>query len=882
VPDDLGEEIRQHLEQKTEQLMREGKPRVEAEREAKIAFGNATLIREQGHEVWQWPFSSVLGDLRYALRLFSKSPGFALAITLTLTLGIGANFAVFNTLYSLLLESLPVHEPGRLVHLALRSREGGPFGISDAPINLNLPIMELIQQGAHSFRGVLGWYGQDYPIAEGIAQRTTPGALLTGNAFSVLGLKPAAGRLLEPQDDQPGGGAGGWAVVISYRFWQAHYGGSEAAVGSKLRISGLTATVVGVAPRGFDSVLLDNHPSVYLPMEFKAAVDGPHTNLHQSGVLWLTCLARLRPGISQMQAAAEMNALWPGILDATTAPKMRHLRFVEGLRFQVLPGRTGWSYLRLAYAKPLKVLQVLVAVVFLLCCTNIGGLCVARAIARKQEFETRSALGAGRARLVRQVLMESLTLAFPGALIAVLFAWGADQVLMPMTGAYGMQIAPRFTAWIWVGILPVACLSSMLFGLFPAMLVSKFAQQTGNPGIARTGVGAFERRAAWFYLPVQIAMSLILVFAAGLFTATLSHLRHDNLGFETAGVYLTTLDFGKAPLSADDKLRLERRLTGTLVGEPGVFAASMAMNTPLNGSLASNEFAALQDAAARPVTLDTNDVGSGYFKAMGTPLLRGREFGDQRASECIVNQSAARRLFSRPSPVGQTLRVFENQLNGDVHRSDCLIVGEVGDAKYDTLREIPPATVYRAWGSTARDPANPVLVIRAVSIRAAKEAFAKAMSEVAPQATQNEVIAFAEQVDGSVQRERMLVVLSNFFAILALAISAVGVFGVTAWTATRRTREIGVRSALGATRRNITRTFLVEAVRTAAVGSIAGTVAALLTTKWVNSLLYGIRPGDPALLLASIGVLGAVVLLAAYLPARRAASIDPMQALRQE
>jgi ABC-type antimicrobial peptide transport system permease subunit len=232
--------------------------------------------------------------------------------------------------------------------------------------------------------------------------------------------------------------------------------------------------------------------------------------------------------------------------------------------------------------------------------------------------------------------------------------------------------------------------------------------------------------------------------------------------------------------------------------------------------------------------------------------------------------------------VGESLRIFETQMNGDVHRHDCVIVGEVADAKYDTLREIPPATVYRAWGSTERQVATPGLVMRARSIKAAKEAFATATGEVAPQALQSDVIAFSQQVDASVQRERMLLVLSNFFAILALAMSAVGVFGVTAWTATRRTREIGVRSALGATRPNITRTFLVEAVRTAAIGSIAGSIAGLFAAKWLHSLLYGIRPGDPTLLLTSIGVLGGIVLLAAYLPARRAASIDPMQALRQE
>lgn len=882
---DLHEEIQEHLEEQTQHLMRDGLSRHEAKRQAHIAFGNPSLVKEHSDEVWMWPFlTTVIADVRYALRQLHKSLGFTIAATLTLMLGIGANLATFNLLDALLLESLPVHDPDSLVHLAAHNGMAA-FGDANAPINLNLPIIEAIQQRAQSFEGVIGWTGRDFTLDENGNVRTFPGALVSGNAFGVLGLKPAAGRLLEAQDDRPGGGSGGWVAVVSYGFWREHYGGSPAIVGQRVTLADQSVTIVGVAPRGFDSIVLDNHPTFYLPLEFDVASRGERSILHSAGAMWLTTLARLKPGVSRAQAAAEMNSLWPGIMDTVVPAKMRHAPFIESMGPSVLPGRTGWSYLRVTYSRPVKILQGMVGLLFLLCCANLAGLCLARAAARQQEFAIRGALGAARARLLRQVLIESLVLALPGAFIAVLFAWQGDRLLTPMLRLGGMRLTVHFDPWLFLIAPCAAAIAAALFGILPAWFASRFAPaplktQTGS-SVRSTGAG---RAASWLFLPLQIAVSLVLVVGAGLLTATLSHLRVDNLGFETNNVYLAGIDFTKLRLGTEQALHLERNIADRLKQMPGVTAASTA--TPLNGSLATSGFLAIEGIhpTDKPVELDTNEVGAGYFTVFGTPLLAGNDFSGTPADAgaCILNQSAARRLLGSVNPIGHTIRVFQPQMNGEVHTRDCQVIGEVADAKYDTLREDPPATVYQAFGAGGHEPAVVTFAFRARSTSEARSAFARTMDELGKGTSRGDLIAFSEQVDASLQRERMLALLSNFFGFVALLLSAIGVFGVMGWTVTQRTAEIGVRMALGATRSSILSRFLARACRVAYVGLAVGVAGAWLTTRSLRSLLYGVGPSDLSIFFISVVVLLGTVVLAAYFPARRAASIDPMEALRRE
>lgn len=895
MDDDLQQEIRQHLDEKIEGLMAEGISRTEAERRARVAFGNATVIEERSRLVWMWPaIESILSDIRFAARQLRKAPGFALTAVLTLALGIGANLAIFSILNALLLESLPVHDPDSLVHLAARSKTSTvQFGMTDVPMNLNLPIIEQIEQRARSFDGVFGWAAYAFGLQESDASRSFPGALVGGDAFRVLGVHPAAGRLLTALDDRPGGGPDGWAAVLSYGFWLEHYGASPDVVGRHVRLSDQSVTIVGVAPRGFEGIELGQHPDLFLPLEFETAVQGPRSMLHSAAGGWLITMARLRPGVSRTQASVEMDALWPGILDATTPPQVRHKQFIENLEFEVSPGRSGWSYLRLVYARPLAMMQAMVGIVLLLCCANLAGLCLARATARQQEFSIRGALGAARWRLLRQVLVENAVLTLPGALLGILFAQQADRILLPFVGQdlgdMRLTVHPGYA----VVLVAAGCsvLAAALFGILPALLAARSApstvmaaatRQSGRRGWIFKGDGLARQ----IFLPLQIALSLVLVIVSTLMASTLGHLRNDNIGFHADGVYLGRLDFFKLPLTPEQLAALNRSIVERVAQMPGIVSASAAENTPLNGALESHDFAALTNGAqnAKPADMDANEITGRYFETMGTRFLQGRDFNNSEAdaNSCIVNQTAARWLFGSVSPVSRSLRRFDISTTGVTTSRDCQVVGVVEDAKYDSLREDPPATVYTRFGSNSHNLPGMTLVIRARSMADARNAYAKTMRELGRGSPQAELTEFSKQVESSIARERLMSLLSSFFALLALILSAIGIYGVMNWSVAQRTGEIGIRMALGASRHSILRGVLGQVLWLGVAGVVAGGMGAFFAAQSLRSLLWGVEPANPIIFGLSAVVLAATVLLSAFFPARRAASVDPMQALRSE
>ncbi|MBV8113199.1 MAG: ABC transporter permease, partial [Silvibacterium sp.] len=405
---DLSEEMRAHLEEKTEQFMREGMNRDEAEHAARRAFGNTTLIEERSREPWQWPrIESIWADLKYGLRQMRKSPGFMITAVLTLALGIGANTGIFTLMHALLLKGLPVPEPYRLVRIALDI--AAPNGVvSDQPLNVFL--LESIERHAKSLSGAFGWSPYDFVLKEDTGLHIYSGAVVSGNAFQVLGIVPAAGRLLTPADDQRGGGPDGWAAVISHRFWQQHYHADPSIVGRHLTLTDHSVTIVGVAPQGFEGVFVAMHPDFYLPLEYEPVMRGAGSLLRQPGNLWLSVWARLRPGVARETASAEMTSLYRTAMEETLPPAVRHIAVVERSRFALRPGGRGWSDLRAQYARPLFLLQILVGVVLVVCCVNLAGLFLARAAARESEYAIRGALGAARLRLMQQLLVESLLL----------------------------------------------------------------------------------------------------------------------------------------------------------------------------------------------------------------------------------------------------------------------------------------------------------------------------------------------------------------------------------------------------------------------------------------------------------------------------------------
>jgi predicted permease len=401
----LRAEMQFHLESLIAENVAAGMSSEEARYAAMLAFGNATVANEQTQEVWGWTWlERLLQDLRFAMRQIRRAPVFALIAILTLALGIGANNAVFTLTHALLLSGLPVADPDRLVRLAIDLKGAGADAPSDAP--LNLPMLQALGRRSHSFSGIFGWSIYGFRPQRGDTRRGILGATVSGNAFQVLGIRPAAGRLINAADDQPGGGPDGWAGVISYRDWVQRYHADPSVIGRHILVTDHPVTIVGVAPQSFEGMLVGQHPDLYLPLEFDGALNG-EAGLHNGGTLWLITFARLRRGVSREQAQAEMSAIFPSVQDEVMPPRFRHAPFVEKARLAVRRGGTGWSELQMQYTKPLVLLQILVIVVLLICCANLSGLFLAHTAARQQEFAIRAALGAARFRLMRQLFVEA-------------------------------------------------------------------------------------------------------------------------------------------------------------------------------------------------------------------------------------------------------------------------------------------------------------------------------------------------------------------------------------------------------------------------------------------------------------------------------------------
>jgi predicted permease len=886
---ELAAELESHLQMHIEDNLRAGMTPEEARRDARIKLGGVEQTKQAYRERSTFPWmENLLRDVRYALRQLRKSPGFAITAILTLTLGIGANTAIFTLMNALLLRSLPVQDPDRLVRLSVTDARMVSNGRAfEAPTNY--PIIRLLQQRARAFDGVFGWSNYTFVLKQDGTQKGYPGALVGGNAFGVLGVRPAAGRLLNAQDDQTGGGPDGWAAVISHAFWVEHDHGDPNIVGKHVMLTDHSVTIVGVAPQGFDGILVGDRPDFYLPLHFEPVIRGSGSELLSPAGLWLTTMARLAPGDTRQQAAGELATLWPGILDAVIPGKFRHTALIENSRLAVMPGRTGWSILRSQYRQPLLLLQWMVAAVLLICCANLAGLSMVRATARHHEFAIRGALGASRIRLARQLLAESLLLTVAGALLGIVFAWMASRSLLTYFKIGGSGAALSVHPDITVLGVTFGCsvLCGLLVGIFPALLVGRISRNSAalrnTHNERRTRDGVLGR---YFFVPLQLALSLVLVVFAGLLGVTLVHIRSQHAGFSVDNVYFIPADFERLPQKGKALVELYQRMQHRLAQMPGIEQASLVEEPPLSGMSHTGDFSALQGKSegVRDRHIHLNDVAAGYFAALGTRLLGGRDFllSDSGGDDCILNQSAATTFFPGQSAIGQTLRRNDRILMQDSPLPECVVVGIVEDAKYDNMREPAPRTVYLPFGTATLRLFSMYFVLRGRSQKEAVAAYRAVLHEMAPISPETAVTAFHEQFDESIARERLLALLSAFFAGLALMLSAIGIYGLLAWYVSRRTNEIGIRMALGATRRNILLLVARQVAALLLVGVVAGGALALLATRWVRSVLFGVGMYTPTIYLLALAALVLVAMVAAYLPARRAASIDPMQALRAE
>ena len=881
---DLEEEMRVNLELQAESNMERGMTAIEARRQARLRLGDTLVsIEKVRDQELMTALESWYRDVVIGLRALRRTPVFCVTAVLTLAIGIGANTAVFTVLYGLLLRSLPVRHPRQLVLLGVEA--------TGRPLETWLPwqTFDALRRRQRSFSGLSAWTWDDVPMkdSEGALRQYSAG-MISGDAFSLLGMRPYLGRLIGPSDDVRAGPPQGWPVVLSYRFWRERYGGDVHAIGRQVRIGDAVATIVGVTPPGFDGVWPGVALKMYLPLQFLPVAE-PQIDINGAqSHFGCSVVARLRDGVSMASATAEIRSYDKTLLRQSVPLALQQDPLFPNVRIGLVTGRTGIpSFVGHAFLAPLLLMQGLAAVVLVLCCVNVGGLMMSRVHTRRHEFAVRTALGGARWRLVRQYLTESLLIAVAGAALGVAAAWyGIEFLLRFFRGPMmfeGLQVQPDSVVFLVTGALAVV--TTLLFGTVPGLRAG-----CSDPGTLLASRGAPASRthiAGRAFIPAQVALSLMLVAVATLLSQSLIRLRSEHTGFAANHVTIQTPPFHKLSQHAEIRLDLYQRMVERLQQMPGMRSAAVTYYTPFTGYQAMGRFEAMDSAGLPPIRMAWNDVGPGYFRTMETRILSGREFqrSERRPDVCVLNQSAAARLFSHQSAVGRYVRQQASDGDdGGVRRNIvCRVVGVAEDAKFANLRDPPPPTVYFPVSTiTIGEAGNLVFLMNADTEPHAISAYRTAISEIAPTVPLVLFVTMKEQMDAALGNQRIITIMSNVFAVLALFLSAIGLYGLLSSSVAQRTGEIGVRIALGAERGTVLRMILREALGLLGLGVVLGAAGLVFAVRFVQSMLFGLSAFDPATLLGTAAVLTLVTLFAGLVPAIHAASVDPMRALRIE
>lgn len=877
-PDEgLAEELDEHRVQLEEEYRARGLSAGEARRQARLTLGAQPSIRERVRdESWLVVWEDVWRDTRLGLRSLRRHPVFAIATILTLAVGIGANTLVFTLLHGLLMRTLPVTAPERLARISMTMPD-----LPSSRLGLPYPMFAEMANGNSSFEDVSGWTMGSVAIkdADGSLRQEQAG-LLTGNGFRILGLRAHAGRLIEEGDDKPGGGPGGWSMVLSYSVWRDRFAADPAVIGRSMQVYGEMVTVVGVAPREFAGVWTGNRPAAFLPMHFMNVLIGRDVLHAPGGYLSIPSVARLRPGATIEQANAEMTTRQAEWLRQYFSARERRPA-VPGARIIVETARTGLpTFESTSYASPLALMQGLAGIVLLLCCVNVSGLMLVRVEHRQREFAIRTAIGAARSRLIRQYLTESLTVAFAGAACGGWAAWyGVDWLAgffrSPNSG-YALALQPDGTVFGVTSALAVV--AALVAGLLPAwragssVAVDALRSRTS---FGRTGSGRL-------FVPVQVALSLVLVTLAGLMSQSLQRLRTEDPGFALDRVTIQTAPFHMLRMTGEAKLDLYERMTERMELSRRIESASFTWYTPMTGYQASAQFET--SGANTRQTMTYNSVGPGYFRTMGIKLVAGREFqrGERRDDVCVINEAAAQKLFQGDgSAIDRFVTTADEKQFPQSLR--CRVVGVAASAKFAHLREPPQATVYYPVGASVLPKAwNLVFLINAPNKAQAIAAYREALEELSPVTPLVLFATLREQMDAALGSERAVTTLCNLFGGLSLFLSAIGLYAMLSTNVSRRTGEMGVRLALGAERGAVARMVLGDALRLVGSGMAVGAVALAAVAGYAKSLLYGVSAFDPLTLALSVFTIFAVGAAAAIWPALRAAAVDPAVALRAQ
>ena len=872
VERELDDELKFHIESLVERLIAQGVPADEARSAALRKFGVVAPLQEEcrDHRRTGW-IEDFFYDLRYVFRVLAKSPGFAAVALLSLALGIGANSAIFSLFETIVLRELPVQRPGELVQIAAGDGR-------NTRTQFSYPIYERLRANSSMFADLFAWHLVNVWAGEGESMEWISVAQVTDRYFAGLGASARLGRVLGEEKAQPA------VAVLSHDWWTARFHQDPGVIGQELRLGGLRFTIVGVMPQQFFGVEVGKSADVYMPLEAHRLLAPYSDFLTTPDVSWLPMMGRLHSQDRLQQAMAGFPAVWRSAVEASGA-RTGGPNPIRNFKGELRPAAHGISRLRFQFSRPLNILFWVAGLVLLIACVNLANLLLARAFTRQREIALRTAIGASSGRLFRQLLTESLVLAAGGAALGLLFAQWSTAILISLLSSrsnpvsLAVSINPRvllFTAGLGI-------FTTLIFGLAPVM---RSLRQTLQPALKESSHQVSGRQ-AWSrsLLVAQVALSLLLSVGAALFLRTFENLISVDPGFDAERVLVAEVQPIRVGITDAAGEAFYRDLTARLAALPGVIAASSSDGLPIEGCcwLEPITVEGYTPAPGENTRTFLDDVAPDFFKAMGIRLVRGREFtaGDTVSSTpvTVVSESFARRYFPGQDPLGRYISLPPGPRYSFPRKQ---IIGVVADTFRRNLRA---ASFEAAYFPMAQDPGNR----GALQMLVRTSGPALAMAGPVQQTIHGfhpgipvTMHTLAQDLEGTLIYERLLALLGGFFGAVALGLAAIGLYGVLSYSVARRTSEIGVRMALGASRPSVLWLVMKQSVILVAIGMLIGGGAALALARYVESMLYGMKPADPLALAIGVAGLVLVTALAAWLPARRATSVDPVRALHYE
>ena len=839
--------------------------------------------------------SGLLQDVRYSLRQLRKSPGFAAVAIISLALGIGANTTIFTLIHTLILKSLPVRDPQQLV--AFGKEDGGGVVDGIGPGRLEIypyDFYKQVEQNHGPFQGIAAT--GSFPVSVSIRNGNTRAEqgtsyLVSGNFFNVIGADPMLGRTLAPSDaDAPGSQP---VAVLSYRYWHDSLSGDQSVVGRPIDVNGTPFTVIGVMPPKFVGAELNEEaPDMWLPLTMQAQAMLRPSLLNPHGPFWLHFMGRRAAGTNMPELQAWMTSqLQQFMVDREgSQPTPQRMQDIRKIYVELLPGAQGVSHIRNQFEQPLLILMFVVILVLAIACANLANFLLSRSVSREGELSTRMALGASRSRLARQIFTEAMLLSCIGGVCGLALAfWGTKNLVAFVTAGSqhaAIEASPNLPVLFFT--LGISLLTGMFFGVVPALRASRVGTGPMLNATARTATGAgrgSNRLLAKVLLTAQVGLSIVLLVGAGLFVRTMQNIEHQDFGFDRHSLLLVELDFKLAGYKSEQLDGMYERILSRVEGLPGIKSAALSGGPPIQMGNWISPITVTGHLPARDEDRSTliSSVSPEYFQASGIPLMQGRSFGTQDAASSakavVVSQAMANYFFPKGDAIGRRFSIADPSVTGPWQ-----IVGIVRDAKYNDVRGTAQRMIYLPLAQLTADShfARSLEIQTSGDPASVEQEVRAALADADPNLPILHVRTISEQLGLFMENEKLISELSTFFSMLALALACIGLYGVAAYGVARRTNEIGVRIALGARQRSILWMILRESLMLLAFGIVIGVPVALAAARLVQRQLFGLSPSDPNTIMFAILAIGMVVVLAAIGPARRAANVDPMVALRYE